>query len=237
MPFATGLTVAAVFTGKTAIRWEGRPASAIGKERVPGRVWLTRTGLDGDEQADLTVHGGLEKALHHYAADHYPFWKGEMPDAAEKLEPGGFGENISSTGLTEQMLCIGDQIRIGGAIVEISQGRQPCWKLSAHIGREDMAARFQKSGLTGWYYRVVEEGFIETGDAIALVARPQPDWPLDQVIAARFNPRLDPEQARALSEVAELSASWRDGFARKSNPAYAEDTQARLEGRRNDTSR
>src|SRR5690606_20539649 len=122
---------------------------------------LTKTGLCGDEQADLTVHGGTDKALHHYAADHYQVWQAIFPDIAERFVPGGFGENLSTTGIDEETLCIGDVIRIGEAVVQITQGRQPCWKLSAHIGRDDMAARFQKSGRTGWYYRILQEGFIE----------------------------------------------------------------------------
>ena len=153
-----------------------------------------------------------------------------MPDFGEKFVPGAVGENISTLGLTEETLCVGDVLRIGEAIVQVAQGRQPCWKLSAHIGRKDMAARFQKSGRTGWYYRVLREGFIQSGDGIALMERPQPDWPLSVVIAARFDPRLDSTLAKRLAMIGELSTSWRDGFARKSDPTYVEDTAPRLVG-------
>lgn len=230
MAFPSDLTANAIFVGKPAFHWEGRPASAIKKEEASGRRWLSKTGLDGDEQADLSVHGGPEKALHHHAADHYAFWRDQIPDRAEKFKPGGFGENLSTIGLTEEIVCIGDVIQIGEAIVQISQGRQPCWKLSKHIGRDDMAARFQKSGRTGWYYRVLQEGFIQPGEPIALIERPQPRWQLAAIIAARFDPRLDPALAREISLIAELSDSWRRAFVRKSNADYVEDTNARLHG-------
>lgn len=231
MQFPKGVIIDAIFTGRATVRWQGRPASAIGKQLVEGRRWLTRTGLSGDEQADLAVHGGPEKAVHHFAADHYPFWRKQMPEVREKFHAGGFGENLSATGLVENDLCIGDVIGIGGAIVQVTQGRQPCWKLSAHIGRQDMAMRFQKSGLTGWYYRVLQEGFIEAGDVLELKERPQPAYALPMVIAARFDPSLDPEIAAELARIPELSASWRRGFGRKADPGYIEDTAARLAGR------
>jgi MOSC domain-containing protein YiiM len=225
------VTLDAIFTGKAAPRWQGRPPSAIGKARAAGRLWLTTTGLAGDEQADLAVHGGPEKAMHHYAADNYAFWRELLPQKAAHFAAGGFGENLSSRGLAEKDICIGDVFRIGGAVVQVSQGRQPCWKLSHHVGLPDMAARFQKSGLTGWYYRVVEEGFIEAGDGIALLDRPQPDWPLSAVIAARFDPALAPDTARQLTGIAEMSRSWHAAFVRKSDPAYREDTAARVLGK------
>jgi MOSC domain-containing protein YiiM len=230
MQFPDDLSVSAIFVGEAGLHWPDKPASGIVKHQVGDRQWLTRTGILGDEQADPVHHGGLEKALHHYAADHYPFWNREMSELGAKFVPGGFGENISTLGLTEDLLCIGDIIRIGEAMVQVTQGRQPCWKLSAHVGRKDMAARFQKSGRTGWYYRVLREGFIQAGDPIALMERPQPDWPLSTVIAARFDRQLDPMIAKRLAAVEELSASWRDGFARKSNPSYVEDTAPRLVG-------
>ena len=112
----------------------------------------------------------------------------------------------------------------------MTQGRQPCWKLSAYVRREDMAALFQKSGRTGWYYRTLQKGFLQCGDSIELLERPQPDWRLPEVIAARFDARLEPALARELSEIREMSASWRSGFARKSDPSYVENTAMRLVG-------
>lgn len=230
MSFPADLVLGPIFVGKAVTRWDGRPASAIAKQKVDGRIWLTKLGLRGDEQADPTVHGGPEKALHHYAADHYPFWRERMPDSVGKFAPGGFGENVSTVGLTEEQLCIGDVLQLGEAVVQISQGRQPCWKLSAHTEREDMAAQFQKSRRTGWYYRVLQEGYVEAGAPVALAERPQPEWPLPLVIAARFDPKLDPAEAGRLAMIEELSTSWREGFRRKSVSGYVEDTAPRLAG-------
>jgi MOSC domain-containing protein YiiM len=225
------VTLDAIFIGKAMPRWRDRPPSAIGKARTTGRLWLSATGLVGDEQADLAVHGGPEKAMHHYAVDNYAFWKDELPEKAMHFVAGGFGENLSSNGMTEKDICIGDVFRIGGAVVQVTQGRQPCWKLSAHVGLGDMAARFQKSGLTGWYYRVIEEGFIGEGDDIALVERPQPDWSLATVIAARFDTALDPDTARKLAEIDEMSRSWHAAFVKKCDASYREDTTARVFGK------
>lgn len=230
MSFPAGLVVDAVFIGQVAELVPGRPPSAIAKARVDGPLWLGRTGLEGDEQADLAVHGGPEKALHHYAAEHYAVWRRELPELADRLVPGAFGENISTTGLTEENLCPGDVLRIGSARVQVAQGRQPCWKLCARTGQADMALRFQATGRTGWYYRVVEEGALCAGDAIVLEARPLPDWTLARLIAARFECHLEPAVARELAETEELSASWRKAFARKADPAFVEDTRARLSG-------
>src|SRR5690606_35428763 len=141
-------------------------------------------------------------------------------------------ENVSTVGLTEEQLCIGDVLQLGEAVVQISQGRQPCWKLSAHTEREDMAAQFQKSRRTGWYYRVLQEGYVEAGAPVALAERPQPEWPLPVVIAARFDPKLDPAEAGRLAMIEELSTSWREGFRRKSVSGDVEDTAPRLAGTR-----
>jgi MOSC domain-containing protein YiiM len=222
--------ITSLHTGRARDRWEGRPPSAIGKEAVAGPLMLGLEGLAGDEQADRAVHGGPEKALHHYPADHYAAWADAWPEHAATFCAGGFGENVSTTGLTEADICLGDRLRLGAALVEICQGRQPCWKLSAHTGIGEMAARLQKSGRTGWYYRVIEPGEVAVGDAVALTERRHPDWPLSRVIAARFDSRLDPAVAAAIAALPELSESWRKSFLKKTDPAFVEDTGARLSG-------
>lgn len=224
-------TIDAIYTGTPRARWEGKPPSAIAKSPVSGPVMLGLEGLEGDEQADRTVHGGPEKALHHYPADHYAAWAELWPGLAAAFVAGGFGENVSTVGLTEADLCIGDRLRMGEALVEICQGRQPCWKLVAHSGAAEIAMRMQRNGRAGWYYRVIEPGLIAAGDRVELAGRPHPDWPLSRVIAARFDPRLDPAEAAAIAALPELSQSWRASFLKKTDPAFAEDTSARLSGR------
>lgn len=223
-------SITALYTGRPQARWEGKPPSAIGKTPVAGPLMLGFEGLEGDEQADRAVHGGPEKALHHYPADHYAAWADVWPEHAATFAAGGFGENVSTTGVTETDLCLGDRLRLGEALVEICQGRQPCWKLSAHTGIGEMAARLQKSGRTGWYYRVIEPGRVVAGDPVVLAGRRHPDWPLSRIIAARFDPRLDPATAAAIAALPELSQSWRKSFLKKTDPAFAEDTSARLSG-------
>ncbi|MBL6432131.1 MAG: MOSC domain-containing protein [Alphaproteobacteria bacterium] len=174
-------TVDGLFAGAVVDRWEGRPSSAIAKTPVAGPVEIGFEGLLVDAQADRTVHGGAEKALHHYAADHYAAWiaEGYLPGGTR---PAAFGENLSTLRVTEEQVCIGDVFRLGTARVQISQGRQPCWKLNAHRGRDDMAAAFQKTGRTGWYYRVLEPGLVSRGSVrVARAALPQ--WTVLEVTA------------------------------------------------------
>lgn len=222
--------VIGLFAGRPEQLWPGRAPSAIRKVPVCGPVHIGREGFAGDVQADKTVHGGKEKAIHQYSADHLESWQAELPDLADLMRPGCFGENISASGVTERDLCLGDVLSLGTARVQVCQGRQPCWKLNLHIGDDRMAARFQKSGRTGWYYRVLDDGVANVGDQMDLQQRPNPQWPLDVVIGARFNASLPTRTARDLSELTELSASWRASFGKKANPAYLEDTSRRLLG-------
>lgn len=232
MPDAIELSarIIGLYVGPVRGRWPGKPPSAIGKSAVAAPQLLGETGFVSDAQADLTVHGGREKAIHHYAAEHYDAWRTELGEAASHLAPGGFGENISTFGLTERNLCIGDVLNIGAAVIEISQGRQPCWKLNAHTGLQLMAALFQKTARTGWYYRVLEPGLVCAGDEIRRIACPNPDWTVERVTRARLNPRLDADIAARLAELPRLNQGWREAFRRKITPGYVEDTRQRLAG-------
>lgn len=219
--------IGGIFLGCVTNRWEAKPPSAIQKDRVSGRQVISLTGFSDDAQADLTVHGGAEKAIHHYAQDHYADWQreGQLPPGAE---PAAFGENISTTGLTEENLCIGDILRLGTAIVQISQGRQPCWKLGLHTGNERMPYLFQKTGRTGWYYRVLETGEVEAGDRITLIERRNPDWSVQHVTRARLTRRVSRMDAEALANLTDLAPGWRQAFARVAMGDVNEDTRARL---------
>lgn len=219
--------VDALFMGQVKDRWAGKPPSAIQKDLVSGPQIITNTGFANDAQADLKVHGGKDKAIHHYAFDHYAAWHNEGEIGSDE-QPGAFGENVSTTGMTEDNLCIGDILRLGSATVQISQGRQPCWKLGAHTGNEKMPYLFQKTGRTGWYYRVLETGSVSAGDQITLIERPQPDWSVRKVTLARLSKRIPAHEAAILAETEELAEGWRSAFARMAAGNTYEDTSARL---------
>ncbi|GAA0864731.1 MOSC domain-containing protein [Sphingopyxis soli] len=200
----------AVLTGK-ARAFRGDEASAIAKTPVDGALRVGLLGIDGDEQADLTVHGGVDKAIHHYPRDHYGWWAGELGDHALLEAPGAFGENISTEGLIESEACIGDRYRLGSALVEISQGRQPCWKLGHRFGVATVPATVVATRRSGWYYRVIEEGAVAAGDALALVERPQPEWSVDRVFHLLIGGagKREPEALRALAAMDALATTWR----------------------------
>lgn len=222
--------VVGLYVGQVRQPWSGKPGSAIAKELVDCPQQLGREGFEMDAQADLKVHGGPDKAVHHYAADHYGAWRSELGDPAQGFGPGRFGENIATFGMTEADLCIGDLLRLGSAVVEVSQGRQPCWKLNAHTGIKTMAALFQETARTGWYYRVLEPGLVGVGDTIKRMECPNPGWTVERVTRARLDAHLDQKTAAQLAELPRLASGWADAFRRKADRQDREDTSARLEG-------
>ena len=165
------MNVDGVFVGEPSVlgyRRERPVLSAITKARVAApELNLTELNLDGDRQADLTVHGGVDKAVYVYPAEHYPAWAAEGFEA----EPGGFGENISLTGATEDDVRIGDVWAWGDALVQVSQPRQPCFKLAMKTGRKDVTPMMIDSGRSGWYLRVLRPGTVPTSGAIELAER------------------------------------------------------------------
>jgi MOSC domain-containing protein YiiM len=202
------LTLDAVFAGQVETPWPGKAPTAIAKRPIPSGT-VTRTGLAEDAQADLTVHGGPGKALHVYPADHYPAWRADLWDAPA-FAPGGFGENLSITGWTEDDVCIGDVWEIGSARLQVSQGRQPCWKLAAHVGDKTMVKRVRRTGRTGWYLRVLAEGRIAPGDSVTRTERPHPGMTVARGARAIFDARTPEAEARAFAELPGLDPSWRD---------------------------
>lgn len=187
----------------------GEP-SAIGKQCVTVPLHLSVSGFLGDEQGDPIHHGGPDKALHHYPGEHYAFWRRELPHvAAERFSTGGFGENLATVGLTEQSVCVGDIFRFGSALIQVSQARQPCWKLNIRFGVPNMAQRVQESARTGWYYRVLESGDVVPESEMHLIDRPHQDWPLARLLHHLY---ADPLNNNALKDIASLSvlpSSWR----------------------------
>jgi MOSC domain-containing protein YiiM len=142
----------------------GHVSTGIFKEPVEGRVGLTKLNLNGDEQADLTVHGGPDKAIYAYASEHYPWWQAQMPDV--DFPHGKFGENLTTEGLLESDVCIGDEFQVGSAVIKVSQPRLPCYKLGIKFGRADVIKRFMQSARSGIYFSVVQEGELGAGDEI-----------------------------------------------------------------------
>ncbi|MCR9194526.1 MAG: MOSC domain-containing protein [Hyphomonas sp.] len=223
--------VIGLFVGKVESPWPGKAASAINKVRTEEVQEVGPTGFVNDAQADLTVHGGLDKAIHHYPADHYSIWQaeGEIPDGSM---PAAFGENISASEFVETNICIGDVLRLGTALVQVSQGRQPCWKLNQHTNNPRMAFRFQQTGRTGWYYRVLERGHVQLGDEICLVDRIQEDWTVYRVTQARLTRKVDKTDVEQLSNMPELAENWREAFARMAKGNREENTEKRLRSKR-----
>jgi MOSC domain-containing protein YiiM len=150
--------------------WKGAPVrTAIFKEPVEGLVKVNRLNLAGDQQADLTVHGGLEKAVYAYPSEHYDYWLEQLPGVS--LSWGGFGENLTTLGLLEDALCIGDRLRIGSAVLAVTKPRLPCHKLALRFGRDDMIKRFLASGRTGFYFSVLEDGEVRAGSEAEILSR------------------------------------------------------------------
>jgi len=163
------------------VEWRGRKVTtAIFKEPVEGRVRIRRTGLVGDRQADPSVHGGPTKAVYAYPSEHYPLWRRELGRA--DLPCGSFGENLTTEGLDERTLRVGDRLRVGSALLEVTQPRMPCYKLGIRFGRLDMVRRFLASGRSGFYLAVLEEGDVAAGDPIELLGTDHGHPTVSQVV-------------------------------------------------------
>lgn len=186
--------------------------SAIGKEAVTDHVQVTRLGLEGDQHADTTNHGGEDRALLQYCSRHYTAWKTELPQATARFVPAAFGENISAPRLNEESVCIGDIYRMGDVLMQVSQPRSPCWKLNRRFGIDNMAERVQDSQRCGWLYRVLQPGHIGVGDSIMLEQRPCTELTVAAVMRALYSTphtQLDNTFLQRIAATAELSANWR----------------------------
>lgn len=185
----------------------GKPVmTGIFKRPVTGPVRLTATGFEGDGQADLIHHGGPDKAVCVYAAERYPYWNDSLGGV---WTDGSFGENMTVEGLPEEQVCVGDTFAVGTAVVQISQPRQPCFKLAMRYELPDLPLLVQQTGYTGYYFRVLQEGVVSAGDAMKLL-KPHPAQMT--VAAANLIMHIDKENEtaiRRLLQVNELSASWR----------------------------
>ncbi|HET7233173.1 MAG TPA: MOSC domain-containing protein [Longimicrobium sp.] len=205
--------------------------TAFFKEPVSGPVFLARTNLDGDRQADPEHHGGSDKAVLAYAASHYPLWRQEL---GRELPHGGFGENFTVEGMDESTVCIGDVYAIGEARVQVSQPRIPCWKIARRWGIRDFSARVQRTRRTGWYLRVLVEGHVQAGDDIVLLDRPHPDWAVLRVSDVLYARPHSVADVRALAEVPALATGLSQTLERYFAQAQVPPDEPRLVGPNSD---
>jgi MOSC domain-containing protein YiiM len=193
---------------------DGEPVStAIFKQPVDGRIPVRKLNLDGDRQADLTVHGGPYKAVYVYPVEHYDFWRAELPGM--DLPWGMFGENFTTEGLNELTTNIGDTFRMGTALVMVTQPRMPCYKLGIRFGRTDIIKRFLISGRSGFYLSVLEEGEVGTGDSIELVTTAADSVRVWDIVRLYFAEKSNAELLRRAIAVEALPESWRTYFQKK----------------------
>ncbi|HEV8720156.1 MAG TPA: MOSC domain-containing protein [Candidatus Binatia bacterium] len=189
----------------------GDPVSTgIFKEPVAGRVMLRALNLDGDRQADLSVHGGPSKAVYAYPSEHYEYWKHEFPEM--KLPWGMFGENFTTARLLESELNIGDKFRVGSAIVMATEPRMPCYKLGIRFGRSDVVKRFLASERTGFYFAVLQEGDVGVGDPVELIERSKDSFKLSDTTALYTHEKHNVGLLRRAIEVGALPESWKSYF-------------------------
>ena len=190
----------------------GDPVSTgIFKEPVPGRVMLRTLNLDGDRQADLSVHGGPSKAVYVYPSEHYDYWKQELPEMA--LRWGMFGENFTTAGLFESALNIGDKFRVGSAaVVMVTEPRMPCYKLGIKFGRADIVKKFLASERTGFYFAVLQEGEVGAGDPIELMEKSARSVRVSDITLLYTREKHNAGLLRRAIEVEALPESWKSYF-------------------------
>jgi MOSC domain-containing protein YiiM len=184
--------------------------TGIFKEPIQRRVKLRKLNLDGDKQADLTVHGGIDKAVYSYAKEHYEFWRKDLQDVS--LSWGMFGENFTTEGLFEESVNIGDTFQIGTTRVIATQPRMPCYKLGVKFGRMDIIKRFLASGLTGIYFKVLQEGEVGVGDEIKLINRDQNNVTVRDIVRLYTVDREDVKIMERAIKVKDLPNGWRFHF-------------------------
>jgi MOSC domain-containing protein YiiM len=193
------------------VTWQGkRVTTGIFKEPIQGRVMMRTLNLDGDQQADLTVHGGVSKAVYAYPSEHYNYWRSELPGM--DLSWGMFGENFTTEGFLEDAVYIGDRFRIGETEVMVTEPRMPCYKLGIKFGRADIIKRFLASRRTGFYFAVMREGMVGAGDDVELIEREQQEISVADVTRLYAFDKDDVKSLRRAIQVDALPESWKGYF-------------------------
>ena len=216
MPEITSLQIGRVATYTHSGAGDGRSRAwqtAFFKTPVTGTVFIGPLGLAGDEQADRQNHGGLEKAVLAYSADHYPTWRSRLQ--LPEMPAGAFGENLTIAGLEEAGVCLGDRWQAAGVVLEVSQPRQPCWKMARRWQISDLPKQVIQNGQTGWYLRVLTAGELTAGTALALIARPFPAWTIARANRLFYHERQNVAELSELANVPSLSAAWREGVLQR----------------------
>ena len=189
--------------------------TAFSKRPVSGPVWVGGNNLAGDGQANTKTHGGLEKAVCVYPLEHYAYWQEHL--GLPNLVYGAFAENFTTRGWLEPEVCVGDIFACGEAVVQVSQPRPPCWRLARWWRVKDFAVRMEQTGRTGWYLRVIKEGYVEPGARIELIERSYPAWSIAVANELRYGDGADSGSMRALASCGTLSASWREALSKRIN--------------------
>ena len=193
--------------GPREVEWRGRTVrTSIWKAPVEGPTSVRTLNLDGDAQSDLRVHGGLEKAVYGYPSEHYDYWRRELN--IDSLPWGMFGENLTTSGITESGLAIGDRVRVGSVELMVTQPRQPCYKLGIRFGREDMIKRFLRSGRSGFYFAVVQEGELAADDRLEIVSR-DPHGVTVEDVALTESDSVDQRLLKRIIAVPALPEGWK----------------------------
>jgi MOSC domain-containing protein YiiM len=187
--------------------------TSIWKYPVEGKVHVSTLNLDGDQQSDLSVHGGVDKAVYLYPSEHYSYWRAQLPDA--ELPWGAFGENFTTEGVLEDHTKIGDHIRVGSAEFVVTQPRMPCFKLGIRFNRRDMVKRFLQSKRTGFYLAVIGEGDVEKNDAIEFTERQENGVTITDIVNLYSVDSQNQELLRRATELAALPQSWKDYFRKR----------------------
>lgn len=182
--------------------------TAFYKQPVTEPVRVGELGLTGDQQADTKHHGGIDKAVLAYSADHWPYWREQLPHI--ECAGGAFGENLTVRGVSESDVCIGDIWQLGPVRFEVSQPRQPCWKLSRRWHVDDLARRVTQNGKSGWYLRVLEPGTITAGQAFEMLSRPHPTWTITRAQQVMYFEKDNLAAAAELASLPQLATAWRE---------------------------
>jgi MOSC domain-containing protein YiiM len=207
--------IASIHVGKIAPLGPQSIPSAFIKQSFDRAVQVTPLGLAGDEQADLSVHGGFEKAVYGYSFDHYADWRREYPQHAAALVPGGFGENLCIQGLREADVCVGDIHRIGSSRLQICQPREPCFKLALRFEDKLMPKAMVRSGRAGWYYRVLQVGEIAPTDVVHLERRPNPDFAFSRLVELISRGNVTTAELKRLENMQGLASQWKSWAAER----------------------